>query len=74
MPSKRGPEPKGPDWTPEKTLNVLRKQLAELERIKSLPQLEAYKQKKVWTQVTQAAIVHVFGEKSQNLTNFHFAH
>jgi hypothetical protein len=73
MPTGRSPEPKGPDWTPEKTLRVLRLQYAELEKIKSLPPLEAYKQKAGWTQVTQAAITHGFGEQSQNLTNFHFA-
>jgi hypothetical protein len=71
---KREPERKGPDWPPEKTLKVLRQQLAELETIKSLPPLEAYKRKEGWTQVTQATIVHGFGERSQNLTNFQWAH
>src|SRR6266436_5003401 len=31
MTSRRGPEPKKPDWTPEKAVTVLRHQLAELE-------------------------------------------
>ncbi len=34
MPSRRVPEAKGPDWSPEKTLRVLRQQLEQLEEIK----------------------------------------
>jgi hypothetical protein len=73
MTSRRGLEPKKPDWTPEKTLKVLRQQLVELEGIKALPPLEAYKEKEGWAQVTQAVIAHGFGEPSKKLSDFNFA-
>jgi hypothetical protein len=73
MTSGRRSEPKKPEWEPEKTLKALRQQLAELEKIKSLPPLDAYKQKEGWTQLTEAAIRRGFGEQSQKLQDFHFA-
>jgi hypothetical protein len=74
MPIKQTPGKKEPDWTAEKTIRVLRQQLAELEKVKTLAPLDAYKEKEGWTQVTRAAITHGFGEQSQTLFNFNFAH
>jgi TIR domain len=74
MTTSTGTEPRRPDWKPEKALRVLRQQLAELQKVKALAPLEAYKAKEGWTQVPRAAIVHAFGERNPNQMNFDFAH
>src|ERR1700730_9320886 len=74
MTKKSDPESKKPERTPEKTFKILRQQLAELQKIKAMPPLEAYKEKEVWAQVTGGIIARGFGEPSRQLTAFHFGH
>ena len=52
---------------------MLRQQLEELQELQRHNRPEAYQEKEGWTQVTRAAIIHGFGERNQNLTNFDFA-
>ncbi len=70
----RTSEPKGPDWTPERTLRMLRQQLAELREFKQQKKQEVSKEYDVWSQTTWAVFIHGFGEQSHNLTDFNFAH
>jgi hypothetical protein len=69
----RALEPKGPDWTPERTLQILRQQLAELKELKQHKKQEVSRQYDVWSQTTWAVFSHGFGQQSHNLTDFNFA-
>jgi hypothetical protein len=66
-------QPKGPDWSPEQTLRVLRQQLEKLQVCKGKNHGEVSKEEDVWKQVTQAALTHGFGENSDNVGHFHSA-
>ncbi len=66
-------QPKGPDWPPEQTLRVLRKQLTELQKLKNRNYSEADNEEEVWKQVTEGAFIHGFGEDSHNAWNFYMA-
>lgn len=67
------PQPKGPDWPPEQTLRVLKQQLERLRAVKGRNYLEADKEVMVWKQTTHGALIHGFGEASQNVNNFNSA-
>lgn len=69
----RKPEPKEPDWPPEKTLHYLRQQLDELRKLKGRNYREAEDAEEQWTQFTMNVFIHGFGEASQNLGHFHSA-
>jgi hypothetical protein len=66
-------QPKPADWSADQTLRVLRRQLADLEKLKGRSHREAHQAESVWSQVTQAAIIHGFGEESHNLSHFYHA-
>jgi hypothetical protein len=67
-------QPKEPDWSPEKTLRMLRQQLANLQKLKKRNHREAKNnEEEVWRQATEAALVHGFGEGSPSLSHFHVA-
>jgi hypothetical protein len=65
--------PKEPDWSPEKTLRMLRQQLANLQKLKNRDLREAKNEEEMWRQTTEAALVHGFGECSHNLSHFYLA-
>jgi hypothetical protein len=66
-------QPKGPDWPPEQTLRVLKQQLERLQGRRNRSYREAENEETVWTQLTQAALTHGFGEDSDNVGHFHSA-
>src|SRR6266852_3170054 len=74
LPSRRVPEPKGPDWPPEKAVPILRKQLNLLQQFKGKKFREVENEENEWVQFTGNAIVHAFGEHSPNDRNFSMAH
>lgn len=65
--------PKGPIWTPEQTLRVLKQQLEKLQPFKGKQYSEVSNQEEAWAQLTQAAVTNGFGENSHNLNNFYSA-
>jgi len=67
------PEPQGPDWPPERTLSVLRQQLAELQNLKGRHITEAGNEEELWAQITHATLIHGFGRESQNVSNYYGA-
>lgn len=66
-------QPKGPDWSPEQSLRVLRQQLEKLQAFKGKNHREMDHEEDVWQQTTQAALTHGFGENSDNVGHFHSA-
>lgn len=66
-------EPKGPDWPEDRTLRILQQQLEKLQTFKGKNFREARNEEEVWSQTTQGAIIHGFGEGSHNLNNFYSA-
>jgi hypothetical protein len=66
-------QPKGPDWPEDRTLRVLRQQLEKLQPFKGKKYQEAANDEEVWSQTTQGTIIHGFGERSHNLSNFYSA-
>lgn len=66
-------QPKGPDWSPEQTLRVLREQLTNLQKLKNRNRREADNEEEVWKQITEGALIHGFGEDSHNLSHYHMA-
>jgi hypothetical protein len=66
-------EPKGPDWSPEQTLRVLRQQLEKLQPFKGRNRQEMDRDEQVWKQITEGAFVHGFGEGSHNLSHYYDA-
>jgi hypothetical protein len=69
----RTPEPKGPDWPPEKTLRVLRQQLESLQAFRGKKFREIENEENEWVQFTGSVMIHGFGEESQNERNFSMA-
>lgn len=69
----RKPEPKGPAWTAEQTLRVLKQQLEKLEPFKGKNHRLVKNAETQWSQLTQAAVINGFGEQSHNLSNFSHA-
>jgi hypothetical protein len=66
----RTPEPRGPDWPPEKTLRVLKQQREELKQFKGRNYREIENELRTWDQFTVSVLTHGFGEDSTNETNF----
>jgi hypothetical protein len=66
-------QPKGPDWTPEQTLRVLREQLEKLQALRGKDHREVANTEEVWKQTTEAALTHGFGEGSTNVGHYHSA-
>jgi hypothetical protein len=73
MARSRAPKPKGPDWTPEKTVRLLKQQLDALQGFVNRKYQEARQDEDEWEQFTLNVIIHGFGEGSQNLNYFHRA-
>ena len=69
-PRARAPEPKAPDWSPDKTVRILRQQLNELQKMKGRSYREIENELRAWDQFTASALVHGFGEDSANEHNF----
>jgi uncharacterized protein YacL (UPF0231 family) len=67
------PQPKGPDWSPEQTLRVLKQQLERLQEFKGKNHRDMEQQEEIWKQTTEAALIHGFGEGSHNLDHYHSA-
>lgn len=74
MARNRKPESKPADWPPEKTVRHLRQQLDELQKFKGRDYRQVEHEKEGWEQFTRNVIIHGFGEASQNLRDFYFAH
>jgi hypothetical protein len=66
-------QPKGPDWSAEQTMRVLKQQLQRLQEFKGKNHREVANAEEVWEQTTQAALTHGFGEASDNVGHFHSA-
>ncbi len=66
-------QPKGPDWEPTQTLRVLKQQLEKLQAFKGKNHREMSNEEDVWKQITEAALIHGFGEGSHNLSHYHSA-
>lgn len=62
--------PQGPDWPPERTLRVLKQQLASLQTFKDKTFREVENEEIVWKQITEGAMMHGFGEDSHNAHHF----
>jgi len=66
------PLPPAADWPHEKTLNALRRQLADLEQFKQRKYQEVRSQHSEWFDLTAGILRHGFGEGSPNYKNFFF--
>jgi hypothetical protein len=66
-------QPKEPDWQPVQTLRVLKQQLEKLQAFKGKNHREVAQQEDVWKQVTEAALIHGFGEGSHNVSHYYMA-
>jgi hypothetical protein len=71
--AKRPQQPKGPDWSPEKTLPLLKEQLLALDQFKGKRFQEVDRAENEWEEFTRSVIIHGFGDDSQNLSNFYGA-
>ena len=69
----KSPTPKPPDWSPDTTYTVLKKQLAELDRFRGRHYREVENDEQGWTNLTLNILTHGFGEESNNVSQFHQA-
>ena len=69
-PRARAPEPKAPDWPPDKTVRILRQQLSDLQKLKGHSYREIENELRTWDQFTASVLAHGFGEGSANEDNF----
>jgi len=67
------PPPKPPDWPPQRTYEALKKQLADLGQLRGKNYREVENQEQGWTNLTENIFTHGFGEKSNNVSQFHHA-
>src|SRR5271169_270068 len=67
------PPPKPPDWSPEKTHAALEKQLAALDDFRGRNYREVEHEENGWKFLTLNVLTHGFGEKSNNVDQFHQA-
>jgi diguanylate cyclase (GGDEF)-like protein len=67
------PPPKPPDWSPEKTHAALEKQLAALNDFRDRNYREVEHGENGWMLLTLNVLTHGFGEKSNNVDQFHQA-
>jgi hypothetical protein len=67
------PPPKPPDWSPEKTSAALQKQLGALDEFRGRNYREVEHQEQGWMNLTLNILTHGFGEKSNNVGQFHTA-
>jgi hypothetical protein len=67
------PQSRGPDWPPERTLRVLKQQLEGLQAFKGKNHREMANEEDAWTQATEGAMVHGFGDDSHNVGHFRMA-
>src|SRR5437660_12894574 len=65
---------KEPDWPLERTLRVLKQLLESLQAFKGKNHREMESEEDAWTQSTEGAMVHGFGEDSHNVGHFRMAH
>jgi len=73
MPRRTNPPPKPADWTPEKTLAALKKQLAGLDNLRGRNYEEAEHDEQGWMNLTLNVLTHGFGDGSNNVGQFHSA-
>jgi len=73
MPRGGRPQPRGPDWPQERTLRVLKQQLEGLQGFKGKNHRAMENDEEAWSQTTEGAMVHGFGEDSHNVSHFHMA-
>jgi hypothetical protein len=73
VPRTSKPQPKGPDWPPERTLRILKHQLEALQKLKNRAHREAHDDEQLWAQVTEGALIHGFGQDSHNVHHFYGA-
>lgn len=73
MARRTSPSKKGPDWPTEKTLSVLRDQLRQLQAFKGTSYSTFEIEEREWEEFTRGAIIHGFGEDSENIHNFYNA-
>ena len=67
------PQPRGPDWPPDRTLRVLKQQFESLQAFKGKNYREMENDEEAWIQATEGAMVHGFGKESHNLGHFRMA-
>ena len=73
MPTRRKPELKEADWPPERTLRILKEQLDALQKFRGKTFREVDQEEQEWKEFTLSALIHGFGEGSQNVSNFYSA-
>jgi hypothetical protein len=73
MPARRKPELKEADWPAERTLRILKEQLDALQKFRGKTFREADQEEQEWKEFTLSALIHGFGEASQNVSNFYSA-
>jgi hypothetical protein len=73
MPPRRKQELKEADWPPERTIRILKQQRDALQsfRGKTFHEIDSAEQE--WSEFTLSALIHGFGEGSQNVSNFYSA-
>ena len=67
------PTPKGPDWSPDKTLRALRSQLGDLQQLRGRLYHDVQHEEEEWQQFTQSVLARGFREDSDHLKDFHSA-
>src|SRR5947207_6200922 len=72
MPRRPTPPLPAADWPHEKTLNALRRQLADLQEFKQCKYREARSSHSEWFDLTASIFRHGFGEGSPNYRNLFF--
>jgi hypothetical protein len=67
------PPPAPADWPPEKTYGALRKQLEALDGFRNRNYRQVEHEEQGWMNLTVNILTHGFGEKSNNVGQFHHA-
>jgi hypothetical protein len=74
MPRRMTPEPpRQPEFPPEKTHSILKKQLASLDGLRGRNYRDAENDETQWTNLTLNILTRGFGEDSNNVSQFYEA-
>lgn len=73
MPARRKQELKEADWPPERTIRILKQQREALQKFRGKTFREVDLEEQEWKEFTLNALIHGFGEGSQNVSNYYSA-
>jgi len=73
MPPRRKQELKEADWPPDRTMRILKQQREALQSFRGKTFREVDHEEQEWAEFTLSALIHGFGEGSQNVSNYYGA-